>query len=427
MSHVLKNGTVNPGSEVAAKVNDSWIHARVVQWNQDTKCYEVEDAHTAECYQVLPCNVIPLVMPQQAEIFEQGSRVLALFPQTTSFYAGTVVSNGNFDEYSVRFDHDVLTLTCKSHKVSSYFVVKHPSSSAAAPKAPKEETTQQKTPQQGKLKVEDALTYLAKVKGEFQDDPEHSHIFNLFLDIMKNFKSQQIDAPAVISQVSQLFRGHDHLILGFNTFLPPDQKITKQHLHKMNAQHEQSKKQQQHKNGKQEKGVPTQAAASSPPFGFEPSANKITKSSACASSPPFGFEHAITYVTKVKTRFERDSTEYTTFLDILHAYKEDKQSIEGVLEQVSELFRDHPDLLKEFAYFLPEAVQAQATARLAQAAAHYKKKRHEIPTTELPLDVESLKKKYDEAQKVAEEAQKIADDLLFRLNELTAAQEASKA
>ena len=80
-------------------------------------------------------------------------------------------------------------------------------------------------------------------------------------------------------------------------------------------------------------------------------------------------------MTKIKTRFERDSAKYTRFLDILHDYKEDKQSIEGVLEQVSELFRDHPDLLKEFAYFLPEAVQAQATARLAQAAANHSKKR----------------------------------------------------
>ena len=76
-------------------------------------------------------------------------------------------------------------------------------------------------PPQGKLKVEDALAYLAKVKGEFHDDPDNPHIYNLFLDIMKNFKSQQIDTPGVISQVSQLFRGHDHLILGFNTFLPP--------------------------------------------------------------------------------------------------------------------------------------------------------------------------------------------------------------
>ena len=106
-------------------------------------------------------------------------------------------------------------------------------------------------------------------------------------------------------------------------------------------------------------------------------ASQIPQNRGGSGSPPFGFEHAITYVTKIKTRFERDSAKYTRFLDILHDYKEDKQSIEGVLEQVSELFRDHPDLLKEFAYFLPEAVQAQATARLAQAAANHTKKRRQ--------------------------------------------------
>ena len=71
------------------------------------------------------------------------------------------------------------------------------------------ETQQEEPQQQGKLKVEDALAYLAKVKGEFEDDPENPHIYNLFLDTMKNFKSKQIDTSEVISQVSQLFRGHD--------------------------------------------------------------------------------------------------------------------------------------------------------------------------------------------------------------------------
>ena len=65
----------------------------------------------------------------------------------------------------------------------------------------------------------------------------------------------------------------------------------------------------------------------------------------------------------------------------MHEYKEDKQSIESVLEQISELFHDHPDLLKEFAYFLPEAVQAQASARLAQAANHSKRRIHSNTTT----------------------------------------------
>ena len=65
----------------------------------------------------------------------------------------------------------------------------------------------------------------------------------------------------------------------------------------------------------------------------------------------------------------------------MHEYKEDKQSIESVLEEVAELFCGHPDLLKEFAYFLPEAVQAQASARLAQAANHSKRRIHSNTTT----------------------------------------------
>ena len=192
---------------------------------------------------------------------------------------------------------------------------------------------------------------------------------------MKNFKSQQIDTPGVISQVSQLFRGHDHLILGFNTFLPPDQKISKEQLRIMNEQHQAMKDKQaasnkaasESKKSKKAKKAKKQTqnlqAQDNLMQQTEFQAQAQTQAEGTGGQQPFGFEHAITYVTKIKTRFERDSAKYTRFLDILHDYKEDKQSIEGVLEQVSELFKDHPDLLKEFAYFLPEAVQEQATAR----------------------------------------------------------------
>lgn len=37
--------------------------------------------------------------------------------------------------------------------------------------------------------------------------------------------SCSIDTPGVISRVSQLFKGHPDLIMGFNTFLPPGYKI----------------------------------------------------------------------------------------------------------------------------------------------------------------------------------------------------------
>jgi len=73
-----------------------------------------------------------------------------------------------------------------------------------------------------RLKVEDALSYLDQVKFKFNNQPQ---VYNDFLDIMKEFKSQAIDTPGVIQRVSTLFRGHPELIVGFNTFLPPGYKI----------------------------------------------------------------------------------------------------------------------------------------------------------------------------------------------------------
>ena len=81
---------------------------------------------------------------------------------------------------------------------------------------------QMQGPNAKQLKVEDALEYLEKVKKQFGSQPD---IYNRFLEIMKNFKSQIIDTPGVIDAVSELFDGHPNLILGFNTFLPPGFKI----------------------------------------------------------------------------------------------------------------------------------------------------------------------------------------------------------
>ncbi|KAG8527161.1 uncharacterized protein KY384_008591 [Bacidia gigantensis] len=70
--------------------------------------------------------------------------------------------------------------------------------------------------------LNDALTYLDQVKVRFQEQPD---VYNHFLDIMKDFKSQVIDTPGVIDRVSGLFNGNPELISGFNTFLPPGYKI----------------------------------------------------------------------------------------------------------------------------------------------------------------------------------------------------------
>ena len=47
--------------------------------------------------------------------------------------------------------------------------------------------SQQQQQQYQRLKVEDALSYLDKVKFQFSSQPE---VYNKFLDIMKEFKSQ---------------------------------------------------------------------------------------------------------------------------------------------------------------------------------------------------------------------------------------------
>ncbi|RDA91533.1 hypothetical protein CP533_4355 [Ophiocordyceps camponoti-saundersi (nom. inval.)] len=70
--------------------------------------------------------------------------------------------------------------------------------------------------------AQDALTYLDQVKVQFHEQPD---VYNRFLDIMKDFKSQAIDTPGVINRVSELFAGHPNLIQGFNTFLPPGYRI----------------------------------------------------------------------------------------------------------------------------------------------------------------------------------------------------------
>jgi paired amphipathic helix protein Sin3a len=90
--------------------------------------------------------------------------------------------------------------------------------SATASPAP----TGAQTHQLHRLKVEDALSYLDQVKYKFGNQPQ---VYNDFLDIMKEFKSQSLDTPGVIERVSNLFKGHAELIVGFNTFLPPGYKI----------------------------------------------------------------------------------------------------------------------------------------------------------------------------------------------------------
>lgn len=261
------------------------------------------------------------------------------------------------------------------------------------------------------LRVEDALLYLDEVKREFGHRPR---IYNEFLAIMKNFKSQEVDTPGVIARVSKLFRGYNNLILGFNKFLPDGYKISLQDLVAADARyaeeqeelkrqaeeqavHQQLLQQQQQQQQLMQGvgGMPTQPSAeiqgqagvarpaggppglAPPPVAKPPPAPKrsppASRAPGAAAAPPpqqaVEFDHAISYVTTIKRRFKDDPSTYHSFLEILHTYQKEQRGIKEVLEQVAHLFQDHPDLLKEFTFFLPDAVQEQAKERLHRAAA----------------------------------------------------------
>ncbi|CAI2174413.1 5664_t:CDS:10 [Funneliformis geosporum] len=261
------------------------------------------------------------------------------------------------------------------------------------------------------LNVKDALSYLDQVKIQFSDNPD---VYNRFLDIMKDFKSQAIDTPGVIERVSTLFKGHPALIQGFNTFLPPGYhiecstnphdpdsiKVTTPHgtttstIGPLDSHHLQSAVNNlsgtsyhlythqppssllpslsPHQQGPSLQSQPVYHIGS-PQQSVGQSSGQSTSqavgqsvgiSAAGGSSPnaqqgngrkgPVEFNHAINYVNKIKNRFSTDPDTYKQFLEILQTYQKEQKPIQEVYAQVQVLFKNAPDLLDEFKQFLPD-------------------------------------------------------------------------
>lgn len=223
-----------------------------------------------------------------------------------------------------------------------------------------------------RLKVEDALSYLDQVKLQFGNQPQ---VYNEFLDIMKEFKSQTIDTPGVISRVSALFKGHPDLIVGFNTFLPPGYKIevsltdintvnvcaptgTTTHLISGNGLIAAPTQPNLNKTP----SAPATASGTSLPTTIPPTSSPSTTVSKsptrptslpakplsptaqalpALSLPSPGVQsqtqaqhHAINYVTKIKNRFQGQPEVYQKFLDILNNYQTEQKAIkENAVDQ----------------------------------------------------------------------------------------------
>ncbi|CAN6938003.1 unnamed protein product [Brassica oleracea var. botrytis] len=146
----------------------------------------------------------------------------------------------------------------------------------------------------------DAYEYVYTVRDHFQDNRE---IYDTFLKVLTDFHSDRIGPSDVRSKMIELFKGDQHLLLGFNKFLPEGSKIT------------------------------------------------LESDQTLPKKPEF--HQALDFVRKVKARLQDDRA-YMSFITILKMHIEGKKCVTEVYHEVSEvLLRDHPDLREEFAFFLP--------------------------------------------------------------------------
>ncbi|OLL24573.1 Transcriptional regulatory protein SIN3, partial [Neolecta irregularis DAH-3] len=217
------------------------------------------------------------------------------------------------------------------------------------------------------LNVKDALSYLDQVKMQFTERPD---VYNRFLDIMKDFKSQSIDTPGVIDRVSTLFYGHPALIQGFNTFLPPGFRIeceddrTIRVITPAGVQIHEPKPAKSDRDRDRDRDRDLYGAPLFPPHQLPPNAPfgaplLPPKGPAALKREPVEFNHAISYVNKIKHRFTSEPEIYKTFLEILQTYQKESKPIQEVYAQVAELFHDQKDLLESFKEFLPDPAANQ--------------------------------------------------------------------
>ena len=112
------------GDQVACETSaDEWILATVIRYNADADKYVLEDEDDEQAITVASEKVLPL--NDSVEGVERGCEVLAVFPDTTSFYRAFVSRNvrKGMDEITVQFvdDEDAAGRT-PHRKVQARFV-----------------------------------------------------------------------------------------------------------------------------------------------------------------------------------------------------------------------------------------------------------------------------------------------------------------
>lgn len=117
-SNILNNNSIlKAAAKISKSDNGSWILVNVLYYDASTDRYEVQDEDDASRVMKLDAADIRKLEDVSATI-RRGDRVLAVFPETTSFYSGIVAKSvkpnlsanmgGSYNppDIVIRFDDD---------------------------------------------------------------------------------------------------------------------------------------------------------------------------------------------------------------------------------------------------------------------------------------------------------------------------------
>ncbi|KAG5129517.1 hypothetical protein JHK84_035914 [Glycine max] len=178
-----------------------------------------------------------------------------------------------------------------------------------------------------KLTIIDAVSYLKEVKVVFMDQVVK---YDMFCEILIDFKAKRVNIYDVIKRVKELFKGHNNLILGFQTFLPKGYKIT---FDKDEA--------------------PSNFGQNQVPG----SGNGGDVCGGATTSKEVTAADALSYLWEVKAAFQDQREKYNMFIEIMKDFEARRIRTNAVITRVKELFKGHNNLILGFQTFLPEGYE----------------------------------------------------------------------
>eukprot|EP00002_Diphylleia_rotans_P019714 TRINITY_DN3811_c0_g4_i1.p1 TRINITY_DN3811_c0_g4~~TRINITY_DN3811_c0_g4_i1.p1 ORF type:complete len:686 (-),score=139.94 TRINITY_DN3811_c0_g4_i1:551-2608(-) len=182
-------------------------------------------------------------------------------------------------------------------------------------------------------KVEEAKSFLKKVKQSFTSHPE---TYFEFLEAMKQFKRKSLTLSELGLKVDMLFRNAPELHSEFTAFLKDAMDEPMQVQKESLTPQDGDEGDDEQDDGEDETGE-----------------GCVGLQSSSSGTRSEDFREAVRYVHMVKQRFSDEPQVYTSFFSALVSHKRGELDYSELQGQVQILFEAHSDLLSQFSRFLP--------------------------------------------------------------------------